>query len=151
MIVDGAIRQQRGVHGQVPNAAVLTVVAVHADLESALQVVAPNQLAGDGVGGAFRRELALDELIPFQRGFLLLAFGGLGFARLRARRPVGVGAELGRVLRVEQACGEEQIESNEERAHDEMREDGLVCSAQASNSFSGRTLSWNRSAFTSTR
>src|SRR4029079_15673300 len=96
------------------------------------------------MGRAFRGELAVDELKPV--GFVgrLPVFGVLALL-VPLHRAVGVGAEPGYVLGMQKSRGEEQ--GNHEPQGCSLDE-GLI---QATISEIGFRLSWNLSAFTSTR
>src|SRR4051812_48641991 len=88
MEIDGPVGEHGGIERQIDETGVLAVIAIDADLKAALQMIDLNEFAGNRVRRALRRELTIDELIPF-RGVALLAR-----VLFRGDRTVGIRAEF---------------------------------------------------------
>jgi hypothetical protein len=87
------------------------VSAVDANPKGAFEVVCEDEFPGDCVFGSGRRELTFDGLVPFGRGVRIL---GIPLLLVGLNGSIGVGAEPGFVLGVEE-CGE--TEKNEQGTH----------------------------------
>ena len=112
MIPNGAIRQHPRIDREIPHAAVLAVIAIHANLKPPFQMIDTNEFARDGMRGAFRRKLAIDELIPSKSVALVFTLGLL--CRFGIDGAIGIGAERGLVLGAQKRDSGEETKAGEE-------------------------------------
>ena len=112
VIPDRTVRQQARFQRQIEKIRLLAVIAIHANLEPALQMIDLNQLTRDRMRRSLGRELAIDELIPVR---LVVGLAVLRIDSLLSRlhRTIGIGTKPRLALGVEDGERDDTTEEDE--------------------------------------